>query len=123
VVSAGALSCRAQTHVARFRYGWFGPIASAAVSVGRSASPNSNTFEMSRETAPRYASPISYRKMKRRDSESVRTSSFVRKPSRFLSCRLKNHSMLSISPPNMMPSSPDTMSWNESAPRQSTSQK
>ena len=44
------------------------------------------------------------------DSDTFRSSSFVRDPSLSLSCRLKNHSMFSIKPLNMTPSKPSTMS-------------
>ena len=51
----------------------------------------------------------------RRDSDNVRTSSFDRYPSLSLSCKLKNHSMLSIKSLNMIPSNPETTSLYNSA--------
>lgn len=46
----------------------------------------------------------------RNDSERVRTSSLLKYPSLFLSCRLKNHSIFSIKSLNITPSRPDTRS-------------
>ena len=95
---------------------------------GSKASPYSNAFVMNRLTAPRYASPTSYRNMNcyptvrllfygarcsiltKKVSDNVSTSSLERKPSLFLSCRLKNHSILSMRSLNMTPSKPDIMS-------------
>ena len=43
-------------------------------------------------------------------SDNVSTSSLERKPSLFLSCKLKNHSIFSMRSLNMIPSRPDTIS-------------
>lgn len=56
-------------NVARLRYGWFvstggvGASSSAPSGRGKRASPYSKALDMKRLTAPRYASPTSYRKM------------------------------------------------------------
>lgn len=62
--------------------------------------------------------PVNFERQKKvdaltkNDSERVRTSSFVKYPSLFLSCKLKNHSIFSIRSLNITPSRPDTRSWN-----------
>lgn len=57
------------TYVARLMYGWFDSIGSGSESGpapsgrGKRASPYSKALDMKRLTAPKYASPISWRKM------------------------------------------------------------
>ena len=125
---------QSMTYVAKFMYGWFDSIWGGSASgvfssgLGRRASPYSKALDMNRLTAPRYASPISYRKINcsrgwriheecietqrtSKDSDNVRTSSFVRYPSLFLSWRLKNHSMFSIRSLNITPFRPQTRSY------------